>query len=156
MRKTLLLLSFLALVSGAWGQTTSGSIAGSVVDSTHAAVANVQVTAIEQEHKFTVTARTDDSGGFVFTQIPPGNYVISVEAAGFKKFERSGITLNANDKVSVGELIMQVGALSERIEVSASAVLLQTESAERSTALVGTQMENIAVNSRSYLDLVKL
>src|SRR5215472_14014038 len=100
MRKLPLLLSFLALVSGAFGQTTSGSIAGSVVDSTHAAVANVLVTATEQEQKFTKTVRTDDAGGFVFTQIPPGTYTISVEATGFKKLEQAGIKLNANDKLS--------------------------------------------------------
>jgi hypothetical protein len=157
MRRTItVLLSFLALMAAAYAQTISGSIAGSVLDGSHAAIPNIQVTATELEQKFTLTTRTDEAGGFVFTQIPPGTYTISVEAAGFKKYEQAGIKLNANDKLSVGEMVMQVGALSERIEVSTAAVQLQTGSVERSTALVGTQMENIAVNSRSYLDLVKL
>jgi hypothetical protein len=139
-----------------YAQTTSGSISGSVVDAQHAALPNAAVTARELEQKFTLNARTDESGRFVFTQLPPGTYTISVEAAGFKKMDRAGIVLNANDKLAVGELSMEVGAVTEQIEVHAEAVTLQTESAERSSALVAKQMENIAVNSRSYLDLVKL
>jgi len=148
------LVSLLALA--AYGQTTSGSIAGGVVDSQHSAVPNATVTATEQAQKFTLTAKTDEAGRFVFTQLPPGTYTIVVQSAGFKKYERTGIPLNANDKLALGDLTMEIGAVTEQIEVNAAAVQLQTESAERSSALVSTQMENIAVNSRSYLDLVKL
>jgi hypothetical protein len=88
--------------------------------------------------------------------VPPGTYTIKIEATGFKRLERTGIVLNANDKLALGELTMEAGVISEQIEVTATAPPLQTESAERSAALVSTQMENIAVNSRSYLDLVKL
>ena len=136
-------------------QTISGSITGELMDAQHAAIPNGTVTLREQEQKFTLTAKTDEAGRFVFTQIPPGTYTISVEAAGFKKYERTGIALTANEKLALGTVPMEVGSLSERIEVTAEAVQLQTESAERSMALVGKQMENIAVNSRSYLDLVK-
>jgi hypothetical protein len=127
-----------------------------VVDSQHAALPNAAVTAREQQQQFTVSTKTDDSGRFVITQVPPGTYTLIIEATGFKKLDRTGITLNANDKLALGELTMEVGAVTEQIEVSATAVTLQTESAERSAALVSKQMENIAVNSRSYLDLVKL
>jgi Carboxypeptidase regulatory-like domain/TonB-dependent Receptor Plug Domain len=148
-------LTILRSLTG-YAQTTSGSIAGSVVDAQHSAVPNASVTATEQEQKFTHTTKTDDSGRFVFTQIPPGTYVLSVQAPGFKRYDRSGVVLNANDKLALGDLPMEIGAVTEQIEVSATTVTLQTESAERSTALVSKQMENIAVNSRSYLDLVKL
>src|SRR5690348_16908583 len=155
--KTTLFLSVSLLLSGiGYAQTTSGSIAGSVVDAQHAALPNAAVTAREQQQKFVVNTRTDDSGRFVFTQVPPGTYTISVDATGFKRLDRTGIVLNANDKLALGDLVMEVGAVTEQIEVTASTVLLQTESAERSAALVSKQMENIAVNSRSYLDLVKL
>ncbi len=147
-----LLLSLSAITMA---QTISGSITGELVDAQHAAIPNATVTLSEQEQKFTLTAKTDDAGRFVFTQIPPGTYTLSVEASGFKKYERVGVALTANEKLTLGDVAMEVGSLSERVEVSAAAVTLQTESAERSMALVGKQMENIAVNSRSYLDLVK-
>jgi hypothetical protein len=131
-------------------------MAGSVVDAQHAAVPNAAVTAMEQEQKIHLAAKSDEAGRFVFAQVPPGTYTITVEAPGFKKYDRKGIALSANDKLAIGDLVMEVGTVSETIEVSASAVTLQTESAERSEALVAKQMENIAVNGRSYLDLVKL
>jgi hypothetical protein len=151
-----ILTAFLAFTAIGYAQTTSGSIAGSVVDPSHAAVPGAQVTATEQEQKLTFTTNADETGRFVFAQIRPGRWTVSVEAKGFKKYEQANITLNANEKLALGDLIMQVGALSESIEISAAAVKLQTESAERGTALVDTQIQNIAVNSRSYLDLVKL
>ena len=156
MRHMRILVAFLVLAAAGFAQTTSGSMAGSIVDPSRAAVPNVQVAATEQEHNLTFTTNTDENGRFVFAQIPPGHWTLTIEAKGFKKYEQAGITLNANEKLALGELVMQVGTLTEAIEVSATAAKLQTESAERGTSLVGTQMQNIAVNSRSYLDLVKL
>ena len=157
MRRTKVILGItLALAMSAFGQTTSGSIAGSVVDAQHAAVPNAAVTALEQEQKIQFAAKSDAEGRFVFANVPPGTYTIAVEAPGFKKYDRKGITLSANDKLAIGDITMEVGTVSETIEVSAISVNLKTESAERSEALVATQMQNIAVNGRSYLDLVKL
>ena len=155
-RKAMLIALVLVSAAPGYAQTTSGSITGNVVDAQHGAVPNAVVTATELEKKFTFNTKSDEVGRFVFTQVPPGTYRISAESPGFKKYDRVGITLNANDKISIGDLVMEVGTVTEQIEVSASAVQLQTESAERSSALVAKQMENIAVNSRSYLDLVKL
>ena len=154
-RASLLALLLVSAATG-YGQTTSGSLAGNIVDAQHGAVPNSVVTATELEKKFTLSTKTDEQGRFVFTQLPPGTYRVTAEAPGFKRYERVGITLNANDKLSIGDVVMEVGTVTEQIEVSAVAVELQTESAERSSALVSKQMENIAVNSRSYLDLVKL
>ena len=154
--KTIVLSVTLLLSGVGFSQTTSGSIAGNVIDAQHAALANAAVTAKELQQQFTFSTKTDESGRFVFPQVPPGTYTVTIEAPGFKRMERAGINLNANDKLALGEIGMEVGAVTEQIEVSAQAINLQTESAERSAALVSKQMENIAVNSRSYLDLVKL
>lgn len=135
-------------------QTTSGSISGTIVDASHSAVPNAAVTATEQDKKFTLNAKADDAGRFVFGTVPPGVYRINVRASGFKEFVQPGIVLDANDRLALGEMVMEVGTISEHIEVSAVVATLQTESAERSATLVSKQMENIAVNSRSPLALV--
>jgi hypothetical protein len=155
MSKKFLLLPFLLAGIG-FAQTTSGSISGTVLDAQSAIIPGASVSALEIQQKFTFNTKTNESGIFVFTQVPPGTYTIKVEVTGFKTLDQPGLVVNANDKLDLGNLRMAVGQTTESIEVVASAVLLQTESAERSSALVSKQIENIAVNSRSYLDLVKL
>jgi len=75
---------------------------------------------------------------------------------GSKKLSRSGVELNAQDKLALGNLPLEVGAVSESVEVSAQAALLQTESVERSQAIVGKQIENIEVNGRNPIEMAKL
>ena len=156
MAKRCLLLVPILVCGIAWSQTTSGSIAGVIVDAQGAVIQGASVSALDVEQKFTFNTKTDEVGRFVFTQVPPGTYTIKAEQPGFKKLERPGVVVNANDKLMIGDLKMEVGQATEYVEVSANAVLLQTESAERSAALVSKQLESILVNSRSYLDLVKL
>src|SRR5215472_8987156 len=154
MRRILLaaaVLAAAALTSSA--QTSSGSIAGMVVDPQHAAVTNATVTLMEPERKTSVATKTDNEGRFVFPQVLPGRYTIIVENPGFKKAERRDVNLLANDKISAGVITLEVGTVSESIEISAEALTLKTESGERSSALTNKELENVAVNSRSYLQL---
>ncbi len=137
-------------------QNVSGSMSGRVVDQQGASVPAASIIVHEPAKNVTVTTKTNDLGEFVLPGLQPGNYNVTIEAAGFKKMERVGVPLNANDKLALGDLPMQVGAVSEAVEVSAQVALLQTDSAERSATLVSKQMENIEVNGRSPLDLAKL
>src|ERR1043166_4346156 len=120
------------------------------------AVANARVTAIEQDKRTTFSTVTDLEGRFVFPQVLPGTYTIAVEAPGFKKYEKREVILYGNEKLSVGNLNLEIGAVEQSVEVSAQAITLQTESGERSQTLNTKQLENIAVNGRSYLSLVGL
>src|SRR6266567_3369442 len=129
-------------------QTVSGSIAGTVLDATQAAVGNAKITAVEQSKKTTAGATTDVEGRFVFPQMQPGTYDITVEAAGFKKYEKKDVILYGNEKLSIGNVNLEVGSLGQSVEVTAQAIQLQTESGERSASLNSKQLENIAVNSR--------
>jgi hypothetical protein len=143
----------LLLTGAAFAQTSSGSIAGSVVDAQHAVVVNATVTVTDQERRTALTTKTDSEGRFVFPQLLPGKYTITVENPGFKKTERTDINLLANDKISAGVIVLDVGTVTESVEVSAQTVLLKTESSERSGAITSKELDNIAVNSRSYLQL---
>lgn len=138
------------------GQTITGSIAGRVLDQQGAAVANATVTASEPDKNITQITKSGDQGDFVFSALQPGNYTVSVEAPGFKKLDRTGLALHANDKLALGDLNLEVGAVTETIEVSAQAALLQTDSVERSATITGKQMENIEVNGRNPLEMTKL
>src|SRR5262249_49077414 len=125
MKPTISLLILFVSFS-AVAQTTSGSIAGSVTDPQHALVANATVTASDETKGFSQTVPTDKEGRFVFTTLSPGTYTILVESPGFSKLQKTGVVLVANDKLSLGEMPLEVGVTVETVSVTAEATLLQT------------------------------
>ncbi len=156
-RASRLMLSFLfVLASLAHGQTITGSITGRVVDQQGAAVAGATVTAEEPGKNVTETTKSGDQGDFVFSALQPGTYTVSIEAHGFKKLGRPNIALHANDKLALGNLNLEVGSVTETIEVSAQAALLQTDSVERSSTITAKQIENLEVNGRNPLALASV
>lgn len=147
---------FVLCAGAALAQTTSGSITGTVVDPQQSAVANATVTVTEEGKTYSLTATTDGEGRFVFPIVPPGTYTMIVEAAGFKKQERKGITLVANDRLALGNLSLEVGAVTETIVVTGEATPIQADSGERSFAIQGEQIRNVGVKTRSYINLATL
>ena len=97
MRITLLFVLLVTLCVGAGlAQTTSGSITGTVVDPQQSAIAKATVIVTEEGKSYSLTATTDNDGRFVFPQVPPGTYTISVEATNFKKLQQKGVVLVSN------------------------------------------------------------
>ena len=158
MRKVsvMILLSLLVLAVQGYAQTITGSMSGRIVDQQGSAVPNATITAKEPSRNTTNTVKTNDQGDFLIAGLQPGVYNIAVEAAGFKRLERKNSTLDAASKLSMGDMTLQVGAVTESIEVSATAATLQTESVERSATITGKQVENIQVNGRNPIDMAKL
>jgi hypothetical protein len=156
LQAALVLAALIVSSSIGYCQTTAGSLAGDVVDAQHAAITGAVVTATEQEQKVQWTAKTDNLGHFVFPQVPPGTYTVVIKSKGFQTVERHDVIIHGNDNLSIGRLVMPLGEVSQIVEVTATAAPMQLESAERSDSLVNEQIQDIAVNSRSYLDLVKL
>ncbi len=146
----------LALATMTAAQTTSGSIAGNINDSNNAAISGATVKISDAGKGFTLAATTDNEGRFVFPTVPPGTYTMTVEAAGFKKLERTGLLLVANDKLTLGDIALNVGTASETVTVTAEATRVQAESAERSYAVQGEVVQNIAVNGRGFVNLASI
>jgi hypothetical protein len=148
----------LLLATIALGQVTSGTISGSVKDPSGAAVINATVVATDADKGVTRTVTTGASGDFVFADMPPGNYTISVEMQSFKKLEKSDVILNVADHVNAGELQLQLGTTTESVTVTADAgqIQLQSNSGERSDLITSKQLEDVAMNGRNVLDYMKL
>jgi hypothetical protein len=153
---TLSSLLFLTALVAAFAQTTSGTLSGTVVDSQGAVVIGATVTVKNMDTSVASTAVTTASGEFTLPNLLPARYALTVEQAGFKKYQQSDIVLTANSNISVGQIVLQVGPVTQTIEVVAQGAQLQTESAEQATSIVGTQIENTQVNGRSYLALLTL
>lgn len=152
----LFILALLLSATTAFAQTTSGSIAGNVNDPQQASVNGATITITDDSRGFSQTATSDKEGRFVFPTLSPGTYKLTIEAKGFKKMERTNLLLVANDKLTLGDLAMEVGGANETVTVTAEATLVQSESAERSLAFQGEALRSIAVNGRGFTPLASL
>jgi hypothetical protein len=137
-------------------QTTTGTIAGAVLDPQGATVPDAKVTARNIAQNTVTSTTTDRNGEFLFTQMLPATYTITIEKQGFRKVEQTNVVLTANGNVSTRTITLQVGAASESVEVVAKGDLLQTETAQRSVNIVGTQVANIQNNGRNFLGMLRL
>ncbi len=139
------------------GQSTSGSITGTVRDSAGAPVAEANVQVTNPATNLTRRLVTNSAGVFTAAQLPPGNYTIAVEKSGFKKLEKTNIVLNAIDLVNAGDFTLDVGAVTDTVTVSAEAarIEIQSETGERSGVVTGIQLKDLALNGRNYQDFLK-
>src|SRR5437667_319427 len=154
----LLSVSLLCLCAvPASSQTTSASLSGTVKHPSEAAVPGATVRAIDTRTSLSVETITTSEGTFAFPSLQPGNYTVEAEMTGFKKYVRSGVILNASDKASTGVITVEVGGLSETVSVNADAGMMQikTTSGEIGEAVTGRQVQELALNGRNVLDLIR-
>jgi Carboxypeptidase regulatory-like domain/TonB-dependent Receptor Plug Domain len=160
--KTCLYLLMAVMVAGglscrlATAQQSSGSISGVVQDSQGATVPNAHVSLINQEQGAVYRElNTSAEGTFFFTPVIPGTYTVTVEVAGFKKYNKRDVKLFAQDRIGLSPIVLELGTVGESINVEASSVQLQTMSAERSGVLTGNQMVELASVQRNFSDLLQ-
>ena len=149
------LIATVLLAAPAFAQFETGTVVGTLKDSTGAVVPGAKVTLTNTATGVTNEKTSDANGSYEFFTVRPGAYVITAEKAGFS------IALVDNIQVTVGarqrvDLSMAVGQLTEKVEVSASAVLLQTDSSDRSQVITGEQTRALPLNGREYSALALL
>ena len=151
MRKvvSLLTLLVLSLASPALAQFETASVVGTVRDSSGAVVGDAKVTLTNTQTGVSTERMSDANGSFEFFTVRIGSYLLSAEKDGFSiaLVENVQVTVGARQRV---ELTMAVGQVSETVEVSARAVLLQTDSSERSQVITGEQTRALPLNGREY------
>ena len=153
----ILALAIVAALAGAASAQT-GSITGTIMDANGEVVAGAGVTAANPTNGVSRTAVSNEQGVFVFPQLPPGAYTITVEKSGFKRIGKSDVVLSAGDKINAGDFQLEAGDISATVEVKADAgqLLLKSESGERADVVSGQQLLNIGLNGRNVSDLAKL
>ncbi|HSR05834.1 MAG TPA: carboxypeptidase-like regulatory domain-containing protein, partial [Bryobacteraceae bacterium] len=153
MKKLLFVLATLALAAVA--QTFFGSIVGTVSDATGASVPNATVNVINTGTSDRRTAQTDAQGNYQFVNLVPGVYRVEIEKQGFQRLTRDQIQVQVQAAVRINAA-MQVGDVTQTVEVSAAAPLLQTEQANLSQVVEGRAVQDLALNGRNVLNLVGL
>src|SRR5579872_5373631 len=144
MKKLALCILTACFATGMFAQDIAGTIEGSVLDPTGAAVPKAKVTLTNTDRNQVVrTLTTEESGIYSAPFLPIGNYSIKVEAAGFKTDERNGIVLNVEDVLKIN-FSMQVGQVSETVEVTATAAAVDLSTPASATTIEGTQVRELA------------
>ena len=158
-RSVRFLLSFVVLVAVAMSLTgelqaqTLGEITGVVSDSTGAVIVGAKVTATNTGTNAARTAVTNDSGIYSFPAMQPGAYTLKVEMAGFKSFNETGIRLQVQQTARI-DVAMEVGEVTQTIEVSGGGALLTTENATVGTVIENKRIVDLPLNGRNFLQLV--
>ena len=151
----LLLMAPLVCSRTASAQDIFGRISGAVTDSSGAVVADAKVTLVNDATQERREVKTDKSGFFAEEEVPVGTYTLIAEKPGFKTVTKKGNVLHAGARLTV-DLGLQVGTVTEVVEVTAAAEAVNTTSGEISTTITQEQVENLALNQRHYESLVGL
>src|SRR5258708_4055511 len=136
-------------------QQGRGSISGSVTDPQGAMVRGAHVEIRNTGTNAVFIATTSDQGYYSTPALPVGDYDITAEMAGFKKEVRHGLTLQVDQKAEIN-FTLQIGAIAETVEVSATAVLLDTSSATFGKVVESRRIQELPLNGRNALALTLL
>ncbi len=154
--------SLMLILMAGWGlspaaaQVSTGEIAGTIVDATGAAVPNARISATNAQTNATVRETvTAADGTYIMTLLPPGSYTLTAEAPGFRKTVQSGIELETNQRAKV-DFQLQVGQVTETVEVAARAPLLESQSSSLGTVIGQQLIGELPLNGRNFVALALL
>jgi Carboxypeptidase regulatory-like domain len=133
----------------------TGSISGVVRDRGQAVVTGARVTVTNAQTNLSQTTTSGPDGTYHFLALPAGNYRVSATASGFRTFTATDITLQVNDQLKI-DVVLDVGAVNEQVNVSAESVHVETESTQLGDVIDSQKMLTLPLNGRSYLDLLGL
>ncbi|HWB17868.1 MAG TPA: carboxypeptidase regulatory-like domain-containing protein [Vicinamibacterales bacterium] len=151
------LVGMTTMAVSASAQITTGSVVGTITDAQGGALPGASVTLVSATKgtKSPVVV-TNETGDFVVPNTPADTYTIEVVMSGFKTLNRSGITVNAGSRTSVGRLTLDVGGVSEVVDVTGEALAVQTTSGERSMTVPTDAVQNLPIATRSFDALISL
>ena len=141
--------------SGAYAQSATGQITGTVKDPSGAVIARVKVTVANSQTGLRRQALSSDEGNYVVPLLPVGSYSVTAEQAGFRTAKRSDIRLNVDQVVRV-DLSMAVGEVTETVEVQSTAAALDTETSAVGQLVTTRQVTELPLNGRNFLQLLFL
>ena len=153
-RAWLVVLVGFFLITPAMAQTTA-TISGSVRDSTGALIPGASVTAKNVETGITRITATEEQGRYQLLNLNVGRYEVEVSLPGFQTAVRSGIVLAVGEQ-AVANFTLQIGQVSERVEVTEQAPLVDTTTSSVGGVVETAQIVNLPLNGRSFDELVQL
>jgi hypothetical protein len=150
-------LAVLCLISGpaAFAQSDTAQISGTVLDSSGSAVPNANIAVRNEATGLERRVTTNESGYYAVSSLSPGFYTVSVEAQGFKKYQKTQNKLDPNINTRV-DAALEVGAITETVDVVAEVANVQSETATVGKLIEASQIQNMQLNGRNPLFLALL
>src|SRR5262245_56489033 len=150
-----LLLFFLAAPFEGRAQTTFGSITGNVTDANGAIVAGAAIEATHVRSNYRYTVRSNEVGNFTLPQLLEGDYTLRATATGFREFVAQNILLAAREERRI-DIQLQVGPVESRVEVTAGATLIETDTARIGDSKNAAALKSLPLNTRNLYEFLAL
>ena len=132
-----------------------GSISGTVKDPSGSVIPNANVTVREVNTGLSYQTNTDSKGHYTLPVLPVGHYELSVEATGFRSYQRKVIVLDTNAALTL-DASLEVGSVAQTVSVTDNTLHVETASTQMGQVISGRQMTTVPLNGRSYTDLLSL
>ena len=155
MKYCISVLTTLALSAGLWAQQGRGTIQGAVTDTSGAAVQGVAVRVVNDDTNLVFATETNGEGYFSAPNLNVGRYTVSAEKTGFRKSVRSGLVLQVDQRAQV-DLRLEIGQMSEAIEVKGEASLVETGTSSEGKVMDNRHVQELPLNGRNALALTLL
>ena len=155
--KNLLRLNLIMLYAATvCGQQQTAQLSGRVTDASGAAVSGATVKVGDPERGVQTVATSDERGDYTIPQLlPDDHYIISVTKEGFKETVQKNVSLQVAQSAKI-DLVIEIGALTETVNVSSSAPQLETQTSSLGQVITGQTVENLPLNGRSSFRLIAL
>jgi len=150
-----LLVALVAISTTTSAQEVTASIVGTVTDPGGSAINGADVTATDTDRGTVWNAKTNETGAYTLPRLPVGSYTVKVTASGFSTSQIPAFTLVLNQTARV-DVQMKVGQVSETVEVTGAAPVLQTETTQVSTIIDSTTNDLLPLATRNYVELTLL
>jgi Carboxypeptidase regulatory-like domain len=138
------------------GQTITGSISGTVADSTGGVIPGATVMLTGEKTGQARTATTDGEGRYSFAALQPGSFVLKIERQGFQTYEQRDVILSANEKLALPDIKLQPGQVTETVSVTSEGAIVERESSDLTARLTADQINLISTKGRDVTSLLRL
>ena len=155
LRLVTVVVSLVALQTLVWAQTGTTSLRGTVTDKSGATVAQAKVRLTNPERGLERTTTSGPTGEFEFLQLQPNTYQLNVEMTGFRKYEQKNVQLLVDVSATI-KVTLDVGAMTETVEVSAEGAAINTSDASLGNAFTELQVKELPLEGRNVPDLLSL
>jgi Carboxypeptidase regulatory-like domain len=143
------------ICAAAWSQEFRATITGRVVDAQNAAVVNTKITATQIATGAKSETDSGADGTYTIPFLPPGTYRIEAQSPGFKHYVRGGLEVSTGERLGL-DIHLELGQITETVNVTAEAPLLETATATTGQVIRSSQVENMPMNGRTPLVLAQL